>query len=71
MDDDILLHTEATLPPHLRARRIPSHCYHLYDSIQSAVAKLVVTVDTSNTATYRMRVLLDLIPQEPVFPLSM
>ena len=48
-----------------------NQCYRLYHCIQAAVAKIAEKDDTKKEwAAHRIRVLLDLIPQIPQFPLG-
>ena len=48
-----------------------NQCYRLYNCIQAAVARMVENDDTRKEwAAHRVRLLLDLIPQNPTYPLS-
>ena len=54
------------------AREKKSHyqCSRLYDCIQAAVARVVDSEKSKEWATRRVKILLDLIPQQPAFPLG-
>ena len=53
------------------ARPQHSQCYRLYDCIQAAVAKLVDKDDgRKEWGAHRVKLLLELIPQYPEFPLG-
>ena len=48
-----------------------NQCHRLYNCIQTAVAKMVENDDTRKEwAAHRVRLLLDLIPQSPTYPLG-
>ena len=48
-----------------------SQCYRLYNCIQAAVARMVENDDTRKEwAAHRVRLLLELIPQNPTYPLG-
>ena len=45
-------------------------CSRLYDCIQAAVARVVDSEKSKEWATRRVKTLLDLVPQQPTFPLG-
>ena len=45
-------------------------CSRLYDSIQAAVARVVDSEKSKKRAIRRVKILLDLIPQQPTYPLG-
>ena len=71
MDDDMPLMSVATRPEFKAIKDDHSQCYRLYSCIQAAVAKLVETDETKRqSAAQRAKILLELIPQNPSFPLG-